>query len=88
MSKNVSLSKIQHVSAGHQGSHQEVWIDLAICFRVIPDGGHLQKHLGSLINKYICSYYSLQVFLVVLHFHAQSVCNKSVGSYLMHITPF
>lgn len=47
----ISLSKIQHVSAGHRGSHQEVWIDLSIYFRVIPDGGGLQIHLGSLINK-------------------------------------
>ena len=47
----ISLSKIQHVSAGHRGSHQEVWIDLSIYFHVIPDGGGLQIHLGSLINK-------------------------------------
>jgi len=78
----VSLSKIQLVSAGHQGSHQEVWIDLSVCFHVIRDGGGLQKHLGSLINKYVCLYYTLQVFLVVLHFHAQSQCVTKVWTHI------
>ena len=48
----------------------------------IPDGGGLQKHLGSLINKYVCLYYTMQVFLVVLHFHAQSQCVTKVWTHI------
>lgn len=43
--ERVSLSKKIHVLAGHhhQGSH-EIWIDLSLCFHVIPvDDGGLQN---------------------------------------------